>query len=69
MSVVERYHFDESLFERLRALVADGTLSEESNYVRGRIEPLPSEALSHWIVHWCTRARRRSTAGKWPRRC
>ena len=45
MSVVERYHFDESLFERLRALVADGTLSEESNYVRGRIEPLPSEAL------------------------
>jgi UTP--glucose-1-phosphate uridylyltransferase len=45
MSVVERYHFDESLFERLQALVADGTLSEESNYVRGRIEPLPSEAL------------------------
>ncbi len=45
MSVVERYHFDESLFERLQALVADGTLSAESNYVRGRIEPLPSEAL------------------------
>ena len=45
MSIVERYHFDEPLFERLRALVADGTLSEESNYVRGRIEPLPSEAL------------------------
>jgi UTP--glucose-1-phosphate uridylyltransferase len=45
MSVVERYHFDEPLFERLRALVADGTLSEESNYVRGRNEPLPSETL------------------------
>ena len=45
MSVVERYHFDEPLFERLRALVADGTLSEESNYVRGHVEPLPSEAL------------------------
>jgi UTP--glucose-1-phosphate uridylyltransferase len=46
MSVVERYHFDESLFERLRALVADGTLSEESNYVRGEIEPLPESELT-----------------------
>ena len=45
MSVVERYHFDEQLFERLRTLVADGTVSEQSNYVRGEIEPLPSEAL------------------------
>jgi UTP--glucose-1-phosphate uridylyltransferase len=48
MSVVERYHFDESLFERLRALVADGTLSEESNYVRGEIEPLPDGALTQF---------------------
>jgi UTP--glucose-1-phosphate uridylyltransferase len=46
MSVVERYHFDEPLFERLRALVADGTLSKESNYVRGRIEPLPDRELT-----------------------
>ena len=45
MSVVEHYHFDEPQFERLRALVADGTLSEESNYVRGAIEPLPRAAL------------------------
>lgn len=44
-SILERYHFDGPLFERLRARVADGTLSGESNYVRGRIEPLPSEAL------------------------
>jgi UTP--glucose-1-phosphate uridylyltransferase len=46
MSVVERYHFDEAQFERLRALVADGTLSLESNYVRGEIEPLPDSALT-----------------------
>ena len=45
MSVLDRYHFDEAQFERLRALVADGTLSEESNYVRGKVDPLPSEAL------------------------
>jgi UTP--glucose-1-phosphate uridylyltransferase len=44
-AILERYHFDEPLFEHLRTLVADGTLSEESNYVRGRIEALPSEAL------------------------
>jgi UTP--glucose-1-phosphate uridylyltransferase len=47
MSVVERYHFDEPLFDRLRAQVADGTLSEESNYVRGQIEPLSDDALTH----------------------
>lgn len=47
MSVVERYHFDEPLFERLRALVADGALSEESNYVQGEIEPLPDGELTH----------------------
>ena len=46
MSVIERYHFDEPLFERMRALVADGTLSEESNYVRGQIEPLPEGELT-----------------------
>lgn len=40
-SILERYHFDEPLFERLCAQVADGTFSEESNYIRGRIEPLP----------------------------
>lgn len=46
MSVVERYHFDEAQFERLRALVADGTLSQESNYVQGAIEPLSDDQLT-----------------------
>ena len=44
-SILERYHFDEELFERLRAQVAAGELSPESNYVRGEIEPLRPDEL------------------------
>ena len=44
-SVLERYHFDEALFERLRSRVADGTLSPESNFVRGTIEPLDDDEI------------------------
>jgi UTP--glucose-1-phosphate uridylyltransferase len=45
-AILERYHFDEPLFERLQARVADGTLSKESNCVRGEIEPLPDVQLT-----------------------
>ena len=38
--ILERYHFDRELHERLRVRVADGSLSPESNVVRGEIEPL-----------------------------
>lgn len=37
--VLERFGFDEPLFEVLRARVADGELSSESNVIRGSIEP------------------------------
>jgi UTP--glucose-1-phosphate uridylyltransferase len=38
-SVLGRFGFDEPLFESLRARVASGVLSPESNLVRGSIEP------------------------------
>jgi UTP--glucose-1-phosphate uridylyltransferase len=37
--VLERFGFDEQLFESLRARVAAGELSSESNLIRGSIEP------------------------------
>ena len=37
--VLERFGFDEALFESLRERVATGDLSPESNLVRGSIEP------------------------------
>jgi UTP--glucose-1-phosphate uridylyltransferase len=37
--VLERFGFDEPLFEVLRARVASGELSRESNLIRGTIEP------------------------------
>jgi UTP--glucose-1-phosphate uridylyltransferase len=37
--VLDRFGFDEPLFESLRAAVASGALSPESNVVRGSIEP------------------------------
>ena len=37
--VLERFGFDEALFESLREKVATGDLSPESNLVRGSIEP------------------------------
>jgi UTP--glucose-1-phosphate uridylyltransferase len=44
--ILERHHFDEELFADLQARVADGRLSAEANYVRGRIDPLPEELLT-----------------------
>jgi UTP--glucose-1-phosphate uridylyltransferase len=41
--VLERFGFDEPLFEQLRARVATGELSPESNLIRGEIEPPRSE--------------------------
>lgn len=38
-AVLERFGFDEPLFESLRTRVASGELSSESNLVRGTIEP------------------------------
>jgi UTP--glucose-1-phosphate uridylyltransferase len=37
--LLERFGFDEPLFEKLRARVAAGELSPESNIVRGTVEP------------------------------
>jgi UTP--glucose-1-phosphate uridylyltransferase len=38
-AVLERFGFDEAVFETLRARVAAGELSTESNFVQGSIEP------------------------------
>ena len=38
-AVLERFGFDEELFDSLRARVASGELSPESNLIRGSIEP------------------------------
>lgn len=43
--VLDRYGFDAERFERLRAWVADGSLSPESNVVRGRVEPPAPEDI------------------------
>jgi len=42
-AMLDRYGFDESLFESLRAKVASGELSPESNIVRGELEPPTAE--------------------------
>jgi UTP--glucose-1-phosphate uridylyltransferase len=44
--ILERYAFDEGLFEELRARVASGELSKETNLVRGELEPLGEEDLA-----------------------
>jgi UTP--glucose-1-phosphate uridylyltransferase len=44
--ILERYGFDERLFEELRARVASGELSKESNLVRGELEPLGDDELT-----------------------
>ena len=44
--VLERFGFDEPLFETLRARVAAGELSPESNVVRGTIEPPRADDLT-----------------------
>ena len=43
--VLERFGFDEALFESLRARVANGELSPESNLIRGAIEPPRPEEI------------------------
>jgi UTP--glucose-1-phosphate uridylyltransferase len=44
--ILRRYRFDEELFEELRARVASGRLSKETNYVRGELEPLADDELA-----------------------
>jgi UTP--glucose-1-phosphate uridylyltransferase len=44
--ILDRYGFDERLFEELQARVASGELSRESNLVRGELEPLGDDELS-----------------------
>jgi UTP--glucose-1-phosphate uridylyltransferase len=43
--ILRRYGFDEERFEELRARVAGGELSKESNYVRGELAPLADDEL------------------------
>ena len=45
-AVLERFGFDEALFESLRARVAAGELSPDSNLIRGSIEPPGEEDLT-----------------------
>ena len=45
-SLLERFGFDEPLFESLRARVASAELSPESNLMRGSIEPPREEDLT-----------------------
>jgi UTP--glucose-1-phosphate uridylyltransferase len=45
-SVLDRFGFDEPLFESLRARVASGELSPESNLVRGSIQPPRDDDLT-----------------------
>jgi UTP--glucose-1-phosphate uridylyltransferase len=44
--ILERYGFDEALFEELRARVASGELSKQSNLVQGELEPLRDDELT-----------------------
>jgi UTP--glucose-1-phosphate uridylyltransferase len=44
--ILERYGFDELQFEELRARVASGELSRDSNLVRGELEPLADDELT-----------------------
>jgi UTP--glucose-1-phosphate uridylyltransferase len=44
--ILERFGFDEQLFEELRARVASGELSKDANLVRGTLEPLGDNALA-----------------------
>ncbi|HEY3551690.1 MAG TPA: UTP--glucose-1-phosphate uridylyltransferase [Gaiellaceae bacterium] len=44
--ILERYGFDERLFEELRARVASGEISRDANLVRGELEPLGDDDLA-----------------------
>lgn len=46
-AVLDRFGFDEPLFESLQARVAAGKLSRETNLVRGEIEPPASTDITH----------------------
>ena len=46
-AILDRFGFDEQLFESLRARVASGELSPEANLVRGVIEPPAPEDVTH----------------------
>ena len=48
-AVLERFGFDEAVFEGLRARVAAGELSTESNLVQGSIEPPRTQPERRWI--------------------
>jgi UTP--glucose-1-phosphate uridylyltransferase len=50
-AVLDRFGFDEALFESLRARVAAGTLSPETNLVRGSIEPPTPEDVTRLPAH------------------
>jgi UTP--glucose-1-phosphate uridylyltransferase len=45
-AMLDRFGFDETLFETLRAKVASGELSPESNVVRGKLEPPTSDDVT-----------------------
>jgi UTP--glucose-1-phosphate uridylyltransferase len=45
-AVLDRYGFDADEFERLRAQVAEGSLSPATNVVRGRVEPPAEDDLT-----------------------
>ena len=45
-ATLDRFGFDEKLFESLRARVAAGELSPESNVLRGRIEPPSADEIT-----------------------
>ena len=45
--ILERYGFDEALFDELRARVASGELSKQSNLVQGELEPLRDDELTN----------------------
>lgn len=44
--ILDRFGFDERVFEELRARVVNGTLSPESNVIRGRVEPPADDDLT-----------------------
>jgi len=43
--ILARFGFDKERFEELRERVARGELSKETNYVRGKLEPLAADEL------------------------
>ena len=45
-AMLDRFGFDETLFEALRAKVASGELSPESNVVQGTLEPPTPDDLT-----------------------